>query len=63
VFHEPRRQAGGAGVPTSQGTGQQTVVVNASSAEIYGLEIDLAAAITEVLLTANLESSTRATRS
>jgi len=42
-------------VPTSQGTGQQTVVVNASSAEIYGLEIDLAAAITErFMLTANL---------
>jgi len=42
-------------VPTSQGTGQQTVVVNASSAEIYGLEIDLAAAITDrFMLTANL---------
>jgi iron complex outermembrane receptor protein len=42
-------------VPTSQGTGPADVVVNASSAEIYGLEIDLAAAITEsFMLTANL---------
>jgi iron complex outermembrane receptor protein len=42
-------------VPTSQGTGQQTVVVNAASAEIYGLEIDLAARITDAFtLTGNL---------
>ena len=34
-------------VPTSQGTGQQTVVVNAASAEISGLEIDFAALITD----------------
>jgi iron complex outermembrane receptor protein len=34
-------------VPTSQGTGQQTVVVNAASAKIYGLEVDFAALITE----------------
>ncbi|MFM7274165.1 MAG: TonB-dependent receptor, partial [Gammaproteobacteria bacterium] len=35
-------------VPTSQGTGQQTVVVNASSAEINGLELDLAFAVSDV---------------
>jgi hypothetical protein len=29
-------------VPTSQGTGQQTVVVNASEVEIMGLEVDFA---------------------
>jgi iron complex outermembrane receptor protein len=34
-------------VPTSQGTGQQTLVVNASSAEINGLEIDFSAVISE----------------
>ena len=34
-------------VPTSQGTGQQTVVVNASSVDIMGLEVDFAAIITD----------------
>lgn len=34
-------------VPTSQGTGQQTVVVNASSVDIMGLEVDFAAVITD----------------
>ena len=42
-------------VPTSQGTGQQTVVVNAASAEITGLEIDFAAVFTDsFMLTGNL---------
>jgi iron complex outermembrane receptor protein len=34
-------------VPTGGGTGQQTLVVNAAKARVYGLEIDLAAYITE----------------
>jgi iron complex outermembrane receptor protein len=34
-------------VPTSQGTGQQTVVVNASSVDIMGLEIDFAMLVTD----------------
>jgi iron complex outermembrane receptor protein len=42
-------------VPTSQGTGQQTVVVNAASAEILGLEIDFAAVFSDsFMLTGNL---------
>jgi iron complex outermembrane receptor protein len=41
-------------VPTSQGTGQQTVVVNAASAEILGLEIDFAAVFSDsFMLTGN----------
>lgn len=34
-------------VPTSQGTGQQTIVVNAAEAELKGIEIDFAAVFTE----------------
>jgi iron complex outermembrane receptor protein len=34
-------------VPTGVGTGQQTLVLNAAKARIYGLEIDIAAYITE----------------
>lgn len=34
-------------VPTSSGTGQQTLVLNAAQAEIKGLEIDLTARVTE----------------
>ncbi|HUG02827.1 MAG TPA: TonB-dependent receptor [Steroidobacteraceae bacterium] len=42
-------------VPTSQGTGQQTVVVNAASAEIMGLEVDFAAMFTDsFMLSGNL---------
>ncbi len=42
-------------VPTDAGTGQQTVVVNAASADIYGLELDFAARITDAfMLTGNL---------
>ncbi len=42
-------------VPTGGGTGQQTVVVNASKARIYGLEIDFAAYLTDELsLSGNL---------
>ncbi len=42
-------------VPTDAGTGQQTVVVNAASAEILGLEVDFAYRITDAfLLSGNL---------
>jgi iron complex outermembrane receptor protein len=36
-------------VPTSGGTGQQTVVVNAAKAQVFGLEIDFAAYLTDEL--------------
>jgi iron complex outermembrane receptor protein len=42
-------------VPTAGGTGQQTIVVNASSVDIMGLELDFAAVITDnFTLSANL---------
>jgi len=42
-------------VPTAGGTGQQTLVLNAAQAEINGIEIDLAARVTEnFTLTGNI---------